>query len=64
MNRHDIVTSAQFYREGLRREARARAKRYPDAAEQLNRLADQVDRQIAEMRCGPLFADRVEVAAS
>lgn len=63
MNRHDIVKSAEFYREGLRREARARAKRYPDVADQLNRLADAVDRQIAEMRCGPLFADRATEAA-
>lgn len=63
MNRHDIVKSAEFYREGLRREARAREKRYPEASAQLHRLADAVDRQIAEMRCGPLFADRAGEAA-
>lgn len=57
MNRHDILKSAQFYREGLRREARARKKRYPAAAEQLNRMADQIQRQIEEIKCGPLFAE-------
>lgn len=57
MNRHDILKSAQFYREGPRRESRAREKRYPEAAAQLTRLADQVDRQIEEIKCGPLFAE-------
>lgn len=62
MNRSDLLKSAHFYREGLRREALARAKRYPAVAEQLHRLADGVDRQITEMKCGPLFADKTESA--
>lgn len=61
MTRDDILTSAHFYREGLRREARRRAKRYPDAAAQLHRLADGVDRQITEIKCGPLFADLTDL---
>ena len=63
MNRNDILAAARFYREGLRREARARAKRYPDAADQLHALADAVDRQIEQLKCGPLFADRAGEAA-
>lgn len=63
MNRSDILKSAEFYREGLRREARTRERRYPEAAAQLQRLADGVDRQIVEMKCGPLFADRAGEAA-
>jgi len=63
MTRDDILSAARFYREALRREARRRAKRYPDVADQLHRLADGVERQITEMRCGPLFADRAEEAA-
>lgn len=63
MNRSDILAAARFYREGLRREATTRAKRYPLVAEQLHRLADGVDRQIEEMKCGPLFADKTGEAA-
>lgn len=62
MTRNDILASARFYREGLRREARARAKRYPEAAAQLHALADAVERQIDQLRCGPLFADKKEAA--
>lgn len=58
MNRSDILAAARFYREGLRREARARSKRYPEAGAQLHALADAVDRQIEQLRCGPLFADK------
>jgi hypothetical protein len=58
MNRHDILAIARFFREALRREARSRSKRYPDAAKQLHRFADQIDRMIEEIRTGPLFAER------
>lgn len=63
MTRDDILAAARFYREGLRREARRRAKRYPEVADQLHSIADGVDRQIEQMRCGPLFADRTTEAA-
>ncbi len=63
MTRDDILAAARFYREALRREARRRAKRYPDVAEQLTRHAVQVTRQIEELKCGPLFADRAGEAA-
>lgn len=57
MNRKDVLAAASFYRDGLRREAKARRKRYPAAADQLTRMADQVTRQIDEIKCGPLFAE-------
>lgn len=62
MTRDDILAAAVFHRDAMRREARRRAKRYPAIAEQLTRHADQVDRQIDELKCGPLFADRAEAA--
>lgn len=58
MNRKDVLAAAQFYRDGLRREARARRKRYPAAAEQLTRMAEQINRQMDEIKCGPLFAEK------
>lgn len=63
MNRNDILAMARFFREALRREARSREKRYPDAAQQLHRFADMIDRMIEEVRTGPLFADRPSEAA-
>jgi hypothetical protein len=57
MNRSDVLAAAKFYHDGLRREARARRKRYPAAAEQLTRLAAQVGRQMEEIKHGPLFAE-------
>mgnify|MGYP001184937023 CR=1 FL=1 len=55
MNRRDLVAFETFYRDTLRREARARAKRYPAVAEQLNRWADAADMRIEAVRSGPLF---------
>lgn len=55
MNRRDLVAFETFYRETLRREARAREKRYPAVAEQLNRWADAADKRIEAVRAGPLF---------
>lgn len=55
MNRKDLVSFEQFYAATLRREAKARAKRYPTVAEQLNRWADAAIDRAETVRCGPLF---------
>lgn len=55
MNRRDLVSFEQFYAATLRREARARAKRYPTVAAQLNRWADAAIDRAETVRCGPLF---------
>lgn len=56
MTRHDVIAFERFYSATLRREARSRAKRYPAAAEQLNRFADAAERRVEEIKCGPLFS--------
>lgn len=55
MNRRDLVAFELFYAATLRREAKARAKRYPAAAERLNRWADAAVARAEAVRCGPLF---------
>ena len=55
MNRKDLVSFEQFYAATLRREAKARAKRYPAVAERLNRWADAAIDRAEAIRCGPLF---------
>jgi hypothetical protein len=55
MNRRDLVALEQHYAGMLRREAKARAKRYPKAAEQFLRWADAADARAEVIRCGPLF---------
>lgn len=55
MNRRDLVSFELFYAATLRREAKARAKRYPEAAERLNRWADAAVARSEAVRCGPLF---------
>lgn len=63
MTRDDILAAAVFHRDAMLREAKRRKKRYPAIAEQLTRHAVQVTRQIEELKCGPLFADRAGEAA-
>lgn len=55
MNRSDLVQFETMCRDLYRREAKRRAKRYPAAAEQLNRWADAADARIEAIRVGPLF---------
>ena len=55
MNRHDIIDMELHYARMMRREAKARAKRYPAAAEQLNRFSDAALARVEAIRCGPLF---------
>jgi len=55
MNRRDLVSFELFYAATLRREAKARSKRYPAAAERLNRWADEATARAESIRCGPLF---------
>lgn len=55
MNRHDLIQFEAMCRDLYRREAKRRAKRYPAAADQLNRWADASDARIQAIRCGPLF---------
>jgi len=55
MNRRDLIAFEQHYAAMLRREAKARAKRYPAAAEQLERWARQADERVTAIRNGPLF---------
>jgi len=55
MNRRDLVAFELFYAATLRRQAKARAKRYPEAAERLNRWADAAVGRAEAVRCGPLF---------
>ena len=64
MTRDDILAAAVFHRDAMLREAKRRAKRYPAISEQLTRHAQQIQRQIEELKCGPLFAERTEAAAS
>ena len=55
MNRRDIVAFELFYADNMRREAKARAKQNPAAAEQLNRFADAAIQRVEAIKCGPLF---------
>jgi hypothetical protein len=55
MTRKDILAMERFYAATLRREAKARAGRYPKVAEQLERWAEAADRRAEAVRCGPLF---------
>ena len=55
MNRRDLVAFELFYAATLHREAKARAKRYPEAAERLSRWADAAVARAEAVRCGPLF---------
>jgi hypothetical protein len=55
MNRSDIIDMELHYARLMRREAKARAKRYPAAAEQLNRFADAAIQRVEAIKCGPLF---------
>lgn len=55
MNRRDLICFERMAAEMYRREARARAKRYPAAAAQLGRRAEASERRIEAIRCGPLF---------
>lgn len=55
MNRRDLLDLEQNYARMLRREAKARAKRYPAIAEQLNRWAEAAERRAEAIKTGPLF---------
>lgn len=55
MNRKDIIDLELHYARMLRREAKARAKQNPAAAEQLNRFADAAVQRVEAIKCGPLF---------
>lgn len=59
MTRRDLLAFERFVAATYRREAKARAKRYPAVAEQLNRWAKQADERMEAVRCGPLF-DQVQ----
>ena len=61
MNKRDLIAFEQHYAAMLRREAKARAKRYPAAAEQLERWARQADERVTAIRNGPLF-DQDQIA--
>lgn len=55
MNRKDLIQFELFCRDLYRREAKSRANRYPEASEQLARLADQSEARAEAIRCGPLW---------
>lgn len=55
MNKRDLLDLELNYARMLRREAKARAKRYPGVAEQLNRWADAAVGRAEAFRSGPLF---------
>lgn len=55
MNRSDIIDMELHYARLMRREAKARAKRYPAVAEQLGRFADAALARVEAIKCGPLF---------
>lgn len=55
MNRRDIVDLELHYARMVRREAKARQKQNPAAAEQLNRFADAAIQRVEAIKCGPLF---------
>lgn len=55
MNRRDLIDHELHYARMLRREAKARAGRYPALAEKLTRWADAAVARAEEVRCGPLF---------
>lgn len=58
MNRRDLVAFELFYADTLRREAKARAKRYPQAAALLTRHAEAAVARAETIRCGPLFTEK------
>lgn len=47
-----------FYADTLRREAKARSKRYPQASALLLRHADAAVARAETIRCGPLFTEK------
>lgn len=55
MNRKDLIAFELFYAATVRREAKARAKQNPAAAEQLNRFAEAAVQRVEAIKCGPLF---------
>lgn len=58
MNRRDLIAFELFYADTVRREAKARAKRYPEAAALLQRHADAAVARAEAIRCGPLFSEK------
>lgn len=56
MNRKDLVAFEQWCAAAYRREAKARAKRNPAAAERLEKWADAALARAETIRCGPLFS--------
>lgn len=55
MNRRDLISFERMAADMYRREAKARAKRYPAAAAQLIRWAEASERRIDAIKVGPLF---------
>ena len=55
MNRRDIIAFEQFYATIMRQEAKARGKTNGPGAEQLTRFAEEAERRVEAIRCGPLF---------
>ena len=55
MNRRDLLDMERHYARMVRREAKARQKRYPAVAEQLERWARAADARAEAIRSGPLF---------
>lgn len=58
MNRRDLIAFELFYADTVRREAKARAKRYPEASALLMRNADAAIARAEALRCGPLFSEK------
>lgn len=58
MNRRDLIAFELFYADTVRREAKARAKRYPEASAILMRNADAAVARAEAIRCGPLFLEK------
>lgn len=58
MNRRDLIAFELFYADTVRREAKARAKRYPEASALLMRNADAAVARAEAIRCGPLFSEK------
>jgi hypothetical protein len=55
VTKQDLISMERHYAALLRREAGRRRKRYPAAAEQLERWAAASDARVDAIRCGPLF---------
>ena len=58
MNRRDLIAFELFYADTVRREAKARSKRYPEASALLLRNADAAVARAEAIRCGPLFSEK------